>query len=97
MGGYQSLTCSFIVQVLATSTGKTTSKKQGNSENDDPATTERNERLYYAEDDEGMIAVPDGEQMQGSNSALGTNFKREKHLRYRTRVFAAESVVLILF
>ncbi|PKA52839.1 hypothetical protein AXF42_Ash001820 [Apostasia shenzhenica] len=43
-------------------------------------------RPYYGEDDEDMIASSVGEPMQG----LDLIYKREKHLRYRTRLFAAE-------
>lgn len=41
-----------------------------------------------------MIAGSKGDRIQGSVSASSVDNKREKHLRYRTRVFAAEYVVL---
>ncbi|XP_020259958.1 HEAT repeat-containing protein 5B [Asparagus officinalis] len=75
--------------VLATSTRKNASEKHGNLQNDHSATSEGDGRLFYGEDDEDMIASS-GEQLHGADSIVSTILKREKHLRYRTRVFAAE-------
>ncbi|KAG1327093.1 putative HEAT repeat-containing protein [Cocos nucifera] len=80
------------LMVLATSTRSNAAENNFNSVNENSnGTSERDANLYYG-DDEDMIAGSKGEQIQGSVSASSVDTKREKHLRYRTRVFAAESV-----
>ncbi|XP_010265191.1 PREDICTED: HEAT repeat-containing protein 5B [Nelumbo nucifera] len=46
--------------------------------------------LYYVDDEENMVHSSTDRQIQGSTSDSSHVPKREKHLRYRTRVFAAE-------
>lgn len=41
-----------------------------------------------------MIASSSGEQKQGPAFKISDFLRRSKHLRYRTRVFAAEYVIL---
>ncbi|KAJ4961466.1 hypothetical protein NE237_021376 [Protea cynaroides] len=70
--------------VLATSAGRNANT---GSEHDSLNGTDGDTRLYYEEDDENMV----GRQIPGSTmDAPSVVPKREKHLRYRTRVFAAE-------
>ncbi|KAI3768087.1 hypothetical protein L2E82_18519 [Cichorium intybus] len=64
--------------VLATSSGNTRSNK----EQDEDSTSGPDGDKSYANDDENMVS-----SSQGSS---GLNSARDKHLRYRTRVFAAE-------
>lgn len=52
--------------------------------------SEGDSRLDFGEDDENMITSSTREQMQESGSVSNANLKRVKHLRYRTRIFAAE-------
>ncbi|XP_020088939.1 HEAT repeat-containing protein 5B isoform X3 [Ananas comosus] len=54
------------------------------------AGSENDTTLYYGEDDENMIASSSGEQKQGPAFKISDFLRRSKHLRYRTRVFAAE-------
>ncbi|KAJ6840795.1 HEAT repeat-containing protein 5B [Iris pallida] len=75
--------------ILSTSTRRNGSMKQGSSENTN-ASYEGDETVYYGDDDEDMIASHNGKQKHASGSGFGINSIREKHLRYRTRVFAAE-------
>lgn len=55
-------------------------------------------RQNLGDDDENMVSSSEGMNRQGyrfeSSSMMPT---REKHLRYRTRVFAAEYVMDFLF
>ncbi|XP_038985409.1 protein SWEETIE isoform X2 [Phoenix dactylifera] len=77
--------------VLATSTGSNAAESNLSSGNENSnGTLERDVNLHYGDDDEDMIAGSKGEQMQGSVSASRADTKRGKHLRYRTRIFAAE-------
>lgn len=72
------------IQVLATSSGNT----RNNKELDDDPTSGHEGDKSYGNDDENMVS--------SSQSSPGANIARDKHLRYRTRVFAAEYVNLIL-
>ncbi|KAF8399147.1 hypothetical protein HHK36_015012 [Tetracentron sinense] len=76
--------------VLATSTGR----NAGNnirSEHDSLNGPDGDARLYYGEDDENMFESSLDRKMQGSTfDASSFGPERNKHLRYRTRVFAAE-------
>nr|XP_029117887.1 LOW QUALITY PROTEIN: protein SWEETIE [Elaeis guineensis] len=77
--------------VLATSTRSNSAENNVSSVNENSnGASERGANLYYGDDDEDMIAGSKGERIQGSVSASSVDTKREKHLRYRTRVFAAE-------
>lgn len=54
---------------------------------------DRDARLYHGDDDENMVSSAQGKEMHSSVSGLSSiDSKRESHLRYRTRVFAAEYV-----
>ncbi|KAL7606152.1 hypothetical protein Lser_V15G19771 [Lactuca serriola] len=64
--------------VLATSSGNT----RNNKELDDDPTNGHEGDKSYGNDDENMVS--------SSQSSPGANIARDKHLRYRTRVFAAE-------
>ncbi|KAK9106905.1 hypothetical protein Syun_022916 [Stephania yunnanensis] len=61
-----------------------------NSRSNDPAVKfDRDRRLYYSDDDENMVS--NAAETDGSiPDSSGTDSKRESHLRYRTRIFAAE-------
>ncbi|KAJ0962918.1 hypothetical protein J5N97_028040 [Dioscorea zingiberensis] len=77
--------------VLATSIRRNTSENRTASENDRmKSASEGDSGLYYGEDDENMISRSNQEQMQEPVSVSSANPKRVKHLRYRTRIFAAE-------
>lgn len=79
-----------LIQVLATPTVKNAAENR--SEHDSiTGTSNSDDRVYYGEDDEDMIASSLDKQLQTSNSEISSiHPKRDKHLRYRTRVFAAE-------
>lgn len=78
-----SLPCQPPPQVLATSMRRNADAING-LEND-PVGTEGGQSLNSGEDDDNMV----------SGSIGSTQFiSRDKHLRYRTRVFAAEYVML---
>ncbi|XP_024982998.1 protein SWEETIE isoform X2 [Cynara cardunculus var. scolymus] len=64
--------------VLATSSGNT----RTNKESDDDPISGPDGDTSYGEDDENMVS--------SSQGSPGVNSARDKHLRYRTRVFAAE-------
>ncbi|XP_042482269.1 protein SWEETIE [Macadamia integrifolia] len=74
--------------VLATSAGRNANT---GSEHDSLNGTDGDARLYYEDDDENMVASSHDRQIPGSTvDAPNVVPKRDKHLRYRTRVFAAE-------
>ncbi|KAL5722179.1 hypothetical protein ACHQM5_005729 [Ranunculus cassubicifolius] len=69
--------------ILATSSRRNTRSGHNPSIGSDGDT-----KSYFGEDDENMVA---NEHAQNSTAdGLGIDHKRENHLRYRTRVFAAE-------
>ncbi|KAF9625554.1 hypothetical protein IFM89_024327 [Coptis chinensis] len=72
--------------ILATST--TINTRSGN---DPPIGSEGDSGIYFGEDDENMVASAQDRKIKLSTTdVLGIDRKRENHLRYRTRVFAAE-------
>ncbi|XP_043715583.1 protein SWEETIE [Telopea speciosissima] len=74
--------------VLATSAGRNANT---GSEHDSLNGADGDSRLYYEEADENMVASSHDRQIPGSTvDAPNVVPKRDKHLRYRTRVFAAE-------
>ncbi|XP_058082071.1 protein SWEETIE [Magnolia sinica] len=77
--------------VLETSTRRNVAENRTRSKHD-PASgnADADDRTYYGEDDEDMITSSRDGQMQDSTVGSIVHPKREKHLRYRTRVFAAE-------
>ncbi|WOK94226.1 HEAT repeat-containing protein 5B isoform X6 [Canna indica] len=72
-------------KVLATSTRRIASENYSGSGNSKSySASEGDTTTTYGEDDEDMISSSKGEPAHGSV------YKRENHLRYRTRLFAAE-------
>lgn len=77
-----------LVQVLATSTRQLA---EVNSDTGDYADSDS--QLNFGEDDENMVSGSKGNPVQGyayEASKSHVSPSRDKHLRYRTRVFAAE-------
>ncbi|KAJ8637016.1 hypothetical protein MRB53_011283 [Persea americana] len=81
--------------VLATPTTKIDAENR--SERDSiNGTSNSDDRASYGDDDEDMIAGSRDRQSQTSSSEVFTvHLKRDAHLRYRTRVFAAECLSYI--
>ncbi|CAA6670474.1 unnamed protein product [Spirodela intermedia] len=78
---------------LAISNGGNGSAEHGRMEigpSNGNASSEGTAGLYYAEDDENMIASSTEAQTKDSISFGNSYLKKDKHLRYRTRLFAAE-------
>ena len=48
--------------------------------------------MYYAEDDENMVSSSSKQKAQDNASSNSIYLKKDKHLRYRTRLFVAEYV-----
>lgn len=69
-------------QILATST-----RGDNNLTHDNVSGTDGETRTELGEDDENMVSR--------SNGSSVVRARRDKHLRYRTRVFAAEYVILL--
>lgn len=66
-------------------------------ENDSSSGLDGEKRLNFGDDDENMVSSSEGPPVQGYTlDYSGLNFSRDKHLRYRTRVFAAEYVTILL-
>ncbi|VAI89014.1 unnamed protein product [Triticum turgidum subsp. durum] len=76
--------------VLATSVTRNTSESLTSSGHDSVDSTHEND--VYGEDDDNMISGPKQEQVNWSAPISSQFSRRNKHLRYRTRVFAAECV-----
>ncbi|KAF7096581.1 hypothetical protein CFC21_098502 [Triticum aestivum] len=76
--------------VLATSVTRNTSEGLTSSGHDSIDSTHEND--VYGEDDDSMISGPKQEQVNWSAPISSQFSRRNKHLRYRTRVFAAECV-----
>ncbi|KAK9116093.1 hypothetical protein Sjap_015040 [Stephania japonica] len=75
--------------ILAVPTRKKAYHNNSRSENDPAVNSDRDRRLYYGDDDENMVS--NAAEMDGSiTDSSSTDSKRESHLRYRTRIFAAE-------
>lgn len=72
----------YFFQILATST-----RRDDNLTHDHINGTDGETRSEFGEDDENMVS--------GSKDSPVVRAKRDKHLRYRTRVFAAEYVILL--
>ncbi|VAI77069.1 unnamed protein product [Triticum turgidum subsp. durum] len=79
-----------ISMVLATSVTRNTSEGLTSSGHDSIDSTHEND--VYGEDDDSMISGPKQEQVNWSAPISSQFSRRNKHLRYRTRVFAAECV-----
>uniref|UniRef100_A0ACD6A9T3 Uncharacterized protein n=1 Tax=Avena sativa TaxID=4498 RepID=A0ACD6A9T3_AVESA len=76
--------------VLATSVTRNTSEGLSSSGHDSVYSTDEND-AYYGADEDNMISGPKQEQVH-SSPIVSQFSRRNKHLRYRTRVFAAECV-----
>uniref|UniRef100_A0A453S7J5 Uncharacterized protein n=1 Tax=Aegilops tauschii subsp. strangulata TaxID=200361 RepID=A0A453S7J5_AEGTS len=76
--------------VLATSVTRNMSEGLTSSGYDSVDSTHEND--VYGEDDDNMISGPKQEQVNWSAPISSQFSRRNKHLRYRTRVFAAECV-----
>jgi hypothetical protein len=69
-----------------------------NAVNDPSSDQDGDTRLNVGEDDENMVSSSKGMPGQGYRfEASSIMHNREKHLRYRTRVFAAEYVMSFLY
>lgn len=69
-----------------------------NAVNDPSSDQDGGTRLNVGEDDENMVSSSEGMPGRGYRfEASSIMQNREKHLRYRTRVFAAEYVMLFLY
>ncbi|KAK3132983.1 hypothetical protein QOZ80_6AG0530430 [Eleusine coracana subsp. coracana] len=77
--------------VLATSIARNTSESLSSSGHNHLDNTSDND-VYYGEDEDTMISNSKQEQTHHSTSRMSQFPQRNKHLRYRTRVFAAECV-----
>jgi len=78
-------------QVLATSITRNTGEVLSSSGHNPPDSTPEND-VYYGEDEDNMISSSKQEQVHRVASISSQFPQRNKHLRYRTRVFAAEYV-----
>ncbi|KAM0896259.1 hypothetical protein ACQ4PT_023313 [Festuca glaucescens] len=77
--------------VLATSATRNTSEGLSSSGHDSVYSTDEND-AYYGADEDNMISGPKKEQAHSSAPIVSQFSRSNKHLRYRTRVFAAECV-----
>ncbi|XP_039843667.1 protein SWEETIE-like isoform X8 [Panicum virgatum] len=77
--------------VLATSITRNTGEVLSSSGHNPPDSTPEND-VYYGEDEDNMISSSKQEQVHRAASISSQFPQRNKHLRYRTRVFAAECV-----
>lgn len=69
-----------------------------NAVNDPSSDQDGDARLNVGEDDENMVSSSKGMPGRGYRfEASSIMHNREKHLRYRTRVFAAEYVMSFLY
>ncbi|XP_047310511.1 protein SWEETIE isoform X2 [Impatiens glandulifera] len=76
--------------VLATSMGRD-STTNGNSEHDNLNSLDGEPTPSIEQDDESMVSHSKGQHMHGGPIDLSSiKSRRDKHLRYRTRIFAAE-------
>jgi hypothetical protein len=75
--------------VLATSITRNTGEVLSSSGHNPPDSTPEND-VYYGEDEDNMISSSKQEQFNRAASISSQFPQRNKHLRYRTRVFAAE-------
>ncbi|TVU08978.1 hypothetical protein EJB05_42408 [Eragrostis curvula] len=77
--------------VLATSITRNTSEGLSSSGHNSLDNTPETD-VYYGEDEDTMISNSKQEQTHHSASTISQFPQRNKHLRYRTRIFAAECV-----
>ncbi|KQK18234.1 hypothetical protein BRADI_1g39436v3 [Brachypodium distachyon] len=77
--------------VLATSVTRNTSEHLTSSGHDALDSTSEND-VQYGEDEDNMISGPKQDQVNWSAPIMSQFPRRNKHLRYRTRLFAAECV-----
>ncbi|XP_021304666.1 HEAT repeat-containing protein 5B isoform X2 [Sorghum bicolor] len=77
--------------VLATSIRRNTGEVLSSFGHNPPDSTSEND-VYYGEDEDNMISSSKQEQVHWAGSISSQFPPRNKHLRYRTRVFAAECV-----
>uniref|UniRef100_A0A0E0LC01 HEAT repeat-containing protein 5B n=1 Tax=Oryza punctata TaxID=4537 RepID=A0A0E0LC01_ORYPU len=77
--------------VLATSIARNTSEGLSNSGHD-PVDSNAENDIYYGADEDNMISSSKHEKTNWSANKFSQFPQRNKHLRYRTRVFAAECV-----
>ncbi|XP_062179055.1 protein SWEETIE-like isoform X2 [Phragmites australis] len=77
--------------VLATSISRNTNESLSSSGHNPLDSTSEND-VYYGEDEDNMISSSKQEKVHQSASIVSQFPQRNKHLRYRTRVFAAECV-----
>lgn len=62
-----------------------------NMVNDSTNVIDGDTRNNFGEDDENMVSVPKDMELPGYRfDTYSVNPRQDKHLRYRTRVFAAE-------
>uniref|UniRef100_A0A0D9WQP4 HEAT repeat-containing protein n=1 Tax=Leersia perrieri TaxID=77586 RepID=A0A0D9WQP4_9ORYZ len=85
------MSTSSISMVLATSIARNTSKGLSSSGHD-PVDSNAENDIYYGEDEDNMISSSKQEKKNWSANNFSQFPQRNKHLRYRTRVFAAECV-----
>ncbi|KAG9458284.1 hypothetical protein H6P81_002792 [Aristolochia fimbriata] len=76
--------------VLATWTLKAAESHRGAAEIPTNSALESESQTYYGEDDEDMIAGSSDRNTKNHTDASNFYLKQEKHLRFRTRIFAAE-------
>ena len=90
------MNCLTFTQVLAMSTRRTEHNK--NIVKDPSNDPDGDTRINFGEDDETMVSSSEGMPGQGYKFESASIMRnREKHLRYRTRVFAAEYVMPFLY
>ncbi|KAF2926975.1 hypothetical protein DAI22_06g168100 [Oryza sativa Japonica Group] len=77
--------------VLATSIARNTSEGLSSSGHD-PVDSNAENDIYYGADEDNMISSSKQEKTNWSANKFSQFPQRNKHLRYRTRVFAAECV-----
>jgi hypothetical protein len=82
------------IQVLAASVTRNTSEGLSSSGHDSVYSTDEND-AHYGADEDNMISGPKQEQAHSSAPIASQFSRRNKHLRYRTRVFAAEYVCYV--
>lgn len=90
------MNCLTFTQVLAMSTRRTEHNR--NIVKDPSNDPDGDTRINFGEDDETMVSSSEGMPGQGYKFESASIMRnREKHLRYRTRVFAAEYVMPFLY
>ena len=83
------------IQVLATSTRRN-AEIRGNVDDDPSNGVQSEATLNFGDDDENMVSSSKGMPVHGHTfDAYTVSSNRDKHLRYRTRLFAADYVNLL--